>query len=79
MKAGGVSWRVLEQKVLALRRQIVLCAGWTHPRDGARKPFSLSSSWVTDGEIEAQGGGRRQEPWVPLEGAEQECVCLCRS
>lgn len=53
---------------------------WRDPQTGwTGRPFSLSLSWVTDGEMEAQGGRRRREPWVPPDGAEQECVCLCRS
>lgn len=75
----GISWKVLEQKLLAWRRQIVIFAGRTHKRDEARSPFFLYLSWVPDGEMEAQGGRRRQEPWVPLEGAEQQCVCPYRS
>lgn len=60
--------------MLALRRQIVVCAIRTHRRDGARRSSSLYLSWVTDGEMEAQGGRRRQEPWVPQK--ERAGVCL---
>lgn len=38
--------------------------------------FSLYLSCVPLGEIEAQGGTRKREPWVLLEGAEQEWVSV---
>lgn len=66
----GDSWRVLEQKRLTEPRFEKSNGGvrWQDPqREWSQRSFSLYLSWVTDGEIEAQGGRRRWEAWLSLE------------
>lgn len=72
----GESRRVLEQKVPAElgfeKTDLGVC--WQDPQRGGASSLPLVLVLVTDGESEAQGGRRRWEPWVPPEGAEQECA-----